>query len=70
MRKFKLITALIILIIVVVFLLQNLSKTDIIFIVYTFELSKAYLILGSIILGFLLGLISVFALRRKDKTTI
>jgi len=68
MKRFKLIVALVILIIIVVFLLQNLSKTDIIFIVYTFELSKAYLILGSIILGFLIGIITVFALRRKNKT--
>lgn len=67
MKKFKLIVALIIVIIIAGFLLQNLTKTDIIFIVYTFELSKAYLILGSVILGFLLGIIAVFALRRKNR---
>lgn len=68
MRKFKLIFALVIVIIIAVFLLQNLTKTEIIFIVYTFELSKAYLILTSIILGFLLGIIAVLALKRKNKT--
>ena len=68
MRKFKLIFALVIVIIIAVFLLQNLTKTEIIFIVYTFELSKAYLILASIILGFLLGIIAVLALKRKNKT--
>ncbi len=67
MKKFKLIVASVIIIILAVFLLQNLSKTNIIFIVYTFQLSTAYLVLGSIILGFLLGLITVFALKRKNK---
>ncbi|MEI6055748.1 MAG: hypothetical protein WCR55_06790 [Lentisphaerota bacterium] len=68
MRKFKLIVALIIIIVLAVFLLQNLSETDIIFIIYTFKLKTAYLILSSVILGFLLGIIAVLALRRKNRT--
>lgn len=67
MKKFKLIAAIVIIVILAIFLLQNLSQTDIIFIVYTFKLSTAYLILGSVILGFLLGIITVFAIKRKNR---
>jgi uncharacterized integral membrane protein len=65
MRKFKLVILIVFLILLVVFLLQNLAKTDIIFILWSFELQKAYLILGSLILGFLIGLITMFAFRKK-----
>ncbi|HBM16205.1 MAG TPA: hypothetical protein DD381_07700 [Lentisphaeria bacterium] len=65
MKKFKFIVVLIILIVLAVFLLQNLSKTDIIFIIWSFELQKTYIILGSFILGIILGIITVFASRKK-----
>lgn len=66
MKKFKLIATIVIALIIALFLLQNLNRTDIIFLVWTFTFSKALLLLGSLIVGFLIGIIAMFSFRKKS----
>ena len=62
--KFKTILAVLIVIVIVIFSIQNVAVTDVKFLIWKLSMSRVLIIIGSFIIGILVGVL--MSMRRKN----
>lgn len=66
MKKFKFAVIITLIVIGAIIVLQNMERVQTHILWYTFEMSRALLLLVTCLVGYLLGLVTFLCMRKKD----